>query len=267
MFASQFDKYADMQAWDEGERQYFLGWCLLGKASEFYALTMDTNEWISYRQLMANFERQFGFSELPETARVTVHNAHQSVDEPLFNRSPREVRRVVSAEDEESPASVRTVPKTTLEQQADTLAAGVEGISKKIDLILEKIAKPVDQQATVRSMSHSPSRDLHWFRDNRKGHMQSDWPSQSSPARSQANADCFLCDPVGHCQRDCLKASSAPRWKLEGRSVASIVKTRKRQRVEGTGLTLTHVHCEGLQLPSPTEAGWWNNFTVQLRWS
>ncbi len=53
------------------------------KASEFYALTVDSNEHISCRQLIGKFERRFKFTELPETARITFHNAIQAVDESL----------------------------------------------------------------------------------------------------------------------------------------------------------------------------------------
>ncbi len=134
----------------------------------------------------------------------------------------------------------------------------MDGIGKKVDLVLEKMEKLINQQATrsrSRPSSPSPSRDMQCFQCNQRGHMRRDCPRQSSPARTPGNAACFLCDQVGHFQRDCPKAATSPRWRLEKRTVAFADESEKRQRVEDTGLTSTHRNGNGMQPPTPRKRG------------
>jgi hypothetical protein len=53
-------------------------WCLDGKASEYYALLVERNQDMAYKNLIIKIEKRFGFRELPETAQVQFSNAHHA---------------------------------------------------------------------------------------------------------------------------------------------------------------------------------------------
>ena len=65
---------------NEGECRDQLCWCLDGKASEMYALLVERNHDMAYKDLIIKIEKQFGFRELPETAQVQFSNARQTPD-------------------------------------------------------------------------------------------------------------------------------------------------------------------------------------------
>ena len=55
----------------------------MGKASEYYALMVERNHDMAYRDLIGKLEKRFGFRELPETAQVQFSNARQTPEELL----------------------------------------------------------------------------------------------------------------------------------------------------------------------------------------
>jgi hypothetical protein len=57
--------------------------CLDGKASEYYALLVERNHDMAYKDLILKLEKRFGFRELLETAQVQFNNARQTPEELL----------------------------------------------------------------------------------------------------------------------------------------------------------------------------------------
>ena len=74
---------------NEEECRDQLCWCLDGKASEYYALLVERNYDMAYKDLILKIEKRFGFRELPETAQVQFTNAHQTPEELLENWADR----------------------------------------------------------------------------------------------------------------------------------------------------------------------------------
>ena len=72
-----------MSEWTEEECRDQLCWCLDGKASEYYALLVERNHDMAYKDLILKIEKRFGFRELPETAQVQFNNARQTPEELL----------------------------------------------------------------------------------------------------------------------------------------------------------------------------------------
>ncbi len=109
-FYTKFEKYANMQHWDEEERKEYLCWCLEGKASEFYTTTVINTDNITYRLIIRKFERRFGFRELPETARITFNNARQQPEETLEDWADRVTKLAFKA--------YRNLPEDYMSEQA-----------------------------------------------------------------------------------------------------------------------------------------------------
>ena len=65
------------------ESRDLLCWYLDGKASEYYALVVERNQELAYRELIFKLEKRFGFRELPETAQVQLNNTRQTPEEVL----------------------------------------------------------------------------------------------------------------------------------------------------------------------------------------
>ena len=54
-----------MSEWTEEEFRDQLCWCLDGKASEYYALLVERNHNMAYKDLILKIEKRLGFREQP----------------------------------------------------------------------------------------------------------------------------------------------------------------------------------------------------------
>ncbi len=109
-FYAKFSRYAEVSEWSEGECRDQLCWCLDGKASEYYALMVERNHEMPYRDLLGKLEKRFGFRELPETAQVQFSNARQTPEELLEDWADRVLSLATRA--------FRELPETHMYQQA-----------------------------------------------------------------------------------------------------------------------------------------------------
>ena len=58
-----------MNNWSEAESADCLGWCLTGKAVDFYAVLAEERGTVPYRDLMQRLQERFGAIELPATCQ------------------------------------------------------------------------------------------------------------------------------------------------------------------------------------------------------
>ncbi|MES9906418.1 MAG: hypothetical protein ABW168_27520, partial [Sedimenticola sp.] len=82
-FYMKFSKYAEAQRWSAKECKDNLCWCLVDKASEFYANMAEKNQHIEYFDVIRKLERRFGYKDLPETATIAFNNARQTNEESI----------------------------------------------------------------------------------------------------------------------------------------------------------------------------------------
>ncbi|KAH3801818.1 hypothetical protein DPMN_155480 [Dreissena polymorpha] len=97
VFQSKFERYARVQDWSDAECADFLGWCLTGKAVDFYALLTEGRGTVPYAELMQRLQERFGARELTATAQGCFHVAHQEVGESLDNWSDRALKLATAA--------------------------------------------------------------------------------------------------------------------------------------------------------------------------
>jgi hypothetical protein len=71
-FYAKFSRYAEVSEWTEGECRDQLCWCMDGKASEYYALLVERNQDMAYKDLIIKIEKRFGFRELPRNSPGTI---------------------------------------------------------------------------------------------------------------------------------------------------------------------------------------------------
>ncbi|XP_052269593.1 uncharacterized protein LOC127871024 isoform X3 [Dreissena polymorpha] len=89
LFKRKFERYARMQDWSDEECGACLGWCLTGKAVDFYALLTEGRETLPYAELMQRLQERFGARELPATAQGRFQDIQQEVGESLYDWSDR----------------------------------------------------------------------------------------------------------------------------------------------------------------------------------
>ena len=82
-FHTKFTRYADAEGWTDRERLNNMCWCLIDKASDFFALCMERDEDLSYFALVKRFETRFGYKDLPQTAQVEFNIIRQKPTESL----------------------------------------------------------------------------------------------------------------------------------------------------------------------------------------
>jgi anion-transporting ArsA/GET3 family ATPase len=75
-----------------------------------YALLVERNQDMAYKDLIIKIEKQFGFRELPETAQVQFSNARQTPEELLEDRADRVLSLATRA--------YRALPEKHMYQQA-----------------------------------------------------------------------------------------------------------------------------------------------------
>ncbi|KAH3734820.1 hypothetical protein DPMN_041269 [Dreissena polymorpha] len=89
LFKRKFEHYARMQDWSYEECGDCLGWCLTGKAMDFYALLTEGRETLPYAELMQRLQERFGARELPATAQGRFQDVQQERGESLDDWSDR----------------------------------------------------------------------------------------------------------------------------------------------------------------------------------
>jgi hypothetical protein len=57
-FYAKFSRYAEVSEWTEEECRDQLCWCLDGKASEYYALLVERNHDMAYKDLILKIEKR-----------------------------------------------------------------------------------------------------------------------------------------------------------------------------------------------------------------
>ena len=88
-FKRKFVRYATASDWTEEECLDALCWCLIGKASDFYALMAERDEDVSYFKILDKLEKRFGTHELPETLIAKFSQIVQNQDEDLEDWADR----------------------------------------------------------------------------------------------------------------------------------------------------------------------------------
>ena len=88
-FKEKFTRYAKTCEWTKKECLNYLCWCLTDKASDFYALLMESSDRWTYSRLLRRLEERFGIKELDETAQHRFQQATQNVGESLEDWSDR----------------------------------------------------------------------------------------------------------------------------------------------------------------------------------
>ncbi|PJE77594.1 hypothetical protein CI610_03479 [invertebrate metagenome] len=97
LFKQKFTRYADAAGWTIEERRDALCWGLTGKAGDFYHLLTEMNSSMSYRKLIAEFDKRFQASELQETLQAKFQMANQDLDETLHDWADRVLGLAVKA--------------------------------------------------------------------------------------------------------------------------------------------------------------------------
>ena len=96
-FYAKFYRYAEVSEWTERECRHQLCWCLDRKTSEYYALLVERNHDMAYKDLIIKIDKRFGFRELSETAHVQFSNTRQTPDELLEDWADRVLSLVTRA--------------------------------------------------------------------------------------------------------------------------------------------------------------------------
>ncbi|KAH3772654.1 hypothetical protein DPMN_173996 [Dreissena polymorpha] len=89
LFKRKFERYARVQDWSDAECADCLGWCLTGKAVDFYALLTEGRETLPYAELMRRLQERFGARELLAIAQGRFQDVQQELGESLDEWSDR----------------------------------------------------------------------------------------------------------------------------------------------------------------------------------
>lgn len=88
-FLQKFMRLAEVKNWRPQESRDYLGWCLEGRASEYFATVVTQNADIGFLQLMQKSEKRFGYKEIPETAQLKINSLMQANGESLEDWADR----------------------------------------------------------------------------------------------------------------------------------------------------------------------------------
>ena len=88
-FKHKFTMYATQLGWTSDDCLSCLCWSLTGKAADFYAILLEQNLSLTYRQLLSKLECRFGSKELPATAQGLFLQATQDPRESLEDWADR----------------------------------------------------------------------------------------------------------------------------------------------------------------------------------
>ena len=82
-FKLRYEKFCRDQKYMDLASVDYLCWVLTGKAAEYHALVIRRYPGITYREMMDQLEKRFGFRQLPQTAYLQFHQSRQKQDEKL----------------------------------------------------------------------------------------------------------------------------------------------------------------------------------------
>lgn len=88
-FQQKFMRFAEVKNWRPQESKDYLGWCLEGRASEYFATVVTQNADIGFLQLMQKLEKRFGYKKIPETAQLKMNSLMQANGESLEDWADR----------------------------------------------------------------------------------------------------------------------------------------------------------------------------------
>lgn len=79
-FQTKFERYmyVELKNWTPLECRDNLCFCLEGKASEYYAIILQRDGIMGYRETMQKLEKRFGYAEIPETAQIKLQSLKQN---------------------------------------------------------------------------------------------------------------------------------------------------------------------------------------------
>lgn len=88
-FQQKLMRFAEVKNWRPQESKDYLGWCLEGRASEYFATVVTQNADIGFLQLMQKLEKRFGYKKIPETAQLKMNSLMQANGESLEDWADR----------------------------------------------------------------------------------------------------------------------------------------------------------------------------------
>ena len=71
-FYAKFSRYAEVSEWTEGECRDQLCWCLDGKVSKYYALMVERNHDMAYKDLISKLEKNVWVQGTPRNGTGTI---------------------------------------------------------------------------------------------------------------------------------------------------------------------------------------------------
>ena len=79
----RYEKFCRDQDFMDLDSLEYLCWVLTGKAGEYYALVIRRYPGITYREMMDQLEKRFGFRQFPQAAHLQFHQSRQKEDEKI----------------------------------------------------------------------------------------------------------------------------------------------------------------------------------------
>ena len=184
-------KYMDLASLD------YLCWVLTGKAAEYHALVIRRYPGITYREMMDQLEKRFGFRQLPQTAYLQFHQSRQKQDEKLEEWAERVCQLATYAfetaprgglSDRDAEAMIRQFCIGTLDKEAGLHAANAYPTS--LDDAITHILKFQFHKRAVYGSPERRERDVtaravqphHGFDSSRRDYSRRDY----SPGRYES---------------------------------------------------------------------------------
>ena len=88
-FKHKFLRYAEVKNWTFNEMRDYLCWSLEGKASDYYASTVQRNEGIGFNDILQRLEKRFGGILSSDNAQDKLSTSHQKADESIEDWADR----------------------------------------------------------------------------------------------------------------------------------------------------------------------------------
>ncbi|KAL8574972.1 hypothetical protein ACOMHN_064503 [Nucella lapillus] len=230
-FKQKFESYKSVLCWFSQESRDYLGWCLEGKALDFFTMVTQMGTDQSFHQVMKKLETRFGTVELVETVRIQFQQSSQQTDEsyedwadrvrtlatPAFRDLPEKfglqeaiAKFCQGSLDIEAGKHAYLIRPKSMEEALGRIKQH-QHISKAMGSEKKKKTKEEAQVGAV-SLSDDMEKmkqtlaDL--LREVQSLKVKEDKiargpPEQSTPWGSRA--ECYFCRRTGHFKQDCLK--------------------------------------------------------------
>lgn len=96
-FKHKFIRFAEVNNWTLNEMRDNLCWSLEGKASDFYASTIQRHDGIGFNDLLEKLEKRFGGLIMPDTAQDQLSTSSQKVGETIEDWADRVMQLALRA--------------------------------------------------------------------------------------------------------------------------------------------------------------------------